>query len=328
MRASRLSWKESDTEEKVREIIDGALSAIPIPALRTAARVSLLDFYRRERRASAALTLSSAAVFLSLLKIGTRRGIPSPKALEVPLSRMSMRGAYETLTAYDGTIDFHNIATNNLRKYTEDYYRENIKPTLSRMEKEEALDPDAENYLGRRQSLLARAEREVRYKAHLDETSDLRARGVRLVLISAHANCSERCRPFQGRVFSLDGSEGVTEDGRYYEPLERATDIYTKNGKWKNGLFGFNCRHTMTEYKTGESAPRVSPKEEEREYRIDLRMRSMERTVRKWRAAAEMSLSAEEGKKARQKASAWAAKYRAYAATHGRAFQPSRLKIR
>lgn len=317
----------TDTEAEVRAIIDAALSSIPIPALRTAAGVSLLDFYRRERRVSSSLDFTTAAIFLSLLKIGARRGVSPPKATEPALSRISMRSAYETLTEYDGTIDFHNIATNNLRKYTEDYYRENIKPTLARLEKEEALDPDAENYLGRRQSLLARAEREVRYKAHIDETADFRSRGVRLVIISAHANCSERCRPFQGRVFSLDGTEGVTEDGRAYEPIERATDIYTSDGKWKNGLFGFNCRHYMTEYEPGKSYPKVSQKEEEKEYRVDLRMRAMEREVRAWQRKAEMSLSEEEIKKARQKAKEWTAKYRAYAARTGRSFQPSRLKI-
>ena len=46
---------------------------------------------------------------------------------------------------------------------------------------------------------------------------------TRLVICDTHSDCSERCSRWQGGIYSLDGTEGYTEDGKKYDPLEKAT---------------------------------------------------------------------------------------------------------
>ena len=110
-----------------------------------------------------------------------------------------------------------------LQKFSKDYMRENVKPALDRLATQQARDPDD---VSRRNTLRNRAETEVRYPSHLDSIEELKGQGVQLVICSTHADCSERCKPWQGRVYSLDGTSGTTDDGRSYVPLENATDIY------------------------------------------------------------------------------------------------------
>lgn len=98
--------------------------------------------------------------------------------------------------------------------------------------------------------------------------SDFKSNGVKLVIASAHADCSGRCSKWQGKVYSLDGSYGTTEDGREYQPLENATDVYytTKAGRtYKNGLLGFNCRHKLHEF-NGQQPQTISKEDRKKEY--------------------------------------------------------------
>lgn len=134
-----------------------------------------------------------------------------------------------------------------LSRYYSDVWRNQVKPVLDRLCDGVALDPN--DYSGRN-SLRNLAEMEVRYNDHLQSIEALKAAGERLVVCSAHADCSDRCAPWQGRVYSLDGTSGVI-DGHRYVPLEQATDIYytTKAGRvYKNGLLGLtagtNCTRT------------------------------------------------------------------------------------
>ena len=96
-----------------------------------------------------------------------------------------------------------------MRKFAEDYIRDNVRPVLDNLSKQQALDP---NDVEGRNSLRNLAEMEVRYNDHLQQIEDLKAAGHKLVIASTHADCSDRCRPWQGRVYSLDGTYGVTDD--------------------------------------------------------------------------------------------------------------------
>ena len=216
-----------------------------------------------------------------------------------------------------------------LQRFSQDYISKNVKPALTRLAEQEAKDPDD---ITGRNSLRNRAEMEVRYNANLNSISDLKARGVRLVIASAHADCSERCRPWQGKVYSLDGTNGITDDGRSFVPIETATDIFytTKVGKtYKNGLLGFNCRHYLVEYHKDFYFPKPNPIIEKREYEITEEQRRLEREVRKWRIKAVESkgLDDEEYKKARRKAIEWNKAYIEFSKANNRAYYPSRTKI-
>lgn len=216
-----------------------------------------------------------------------------------------------------------------LQKFSKDYMRENVKPALDRLIKQQPKDPDD---ITGRNTLRNRAEMEVRYQYHLDTIANFKAQGVNLVIASTHADCSERCRPWQGRVYSLDGTSGITDDGRKYVPLEQATDVYytTKEGKtYKNGLLGFNCRHFLVEYKKGYRFPNPDPEEERKQYAITVKQRQMEREVRKWRITRDMNKNIDREKylEARRKAIAANRAYEAFSKKHNRAFYPSRVDI-
>lgn len=216
-----------------------------------------------------------------------------------------------------------------LQEYARDYFNERVAPVLDRMASENALDPDD---VSGRNSLRNRAEMEVRYARHLDEIESLRAAGVKLVTSSVHADCSDRCYKWQGRVYSLDGTSGTTDDGKPYVPIETATDVYytTKAGKtYKNGLFGFNCRHYLVTYKSGMTIPHVSKAEQKREQQINTRQRELERRVREQRERALMynDIDRERYLKARERAIQANKQYIRFSQENGRAYYPSRVKL-
>lgn len=325
-------WSRQETDKKVFHIIQAALAQITIPALKNATFRSLSAFYTKQRQLAAQIPPRSLFLFLCLLKLG-ERNLPaekhSPYTAKISLST-ARRTITESIPDYilprDDSVDSLGLWA---RKYHVDYYKENMLPTFNRMASEEALDPDSEKYWEKRSTLRNRAEREVRYQGHVDQLNDFNARGVKLVIVSAHADCSERCWQWQGRVYSLDGTSGVTSDGRRYVPIENATDIWDKNHKWKNGLFGFNCRHYMVEYKDGYAFPMASRAKEEREYKVTQKQRYMERQVRHWRTEAEMAkgVNKERYEEARRKVKRYEGRYIEYSHKHNRPYYNTRTRI-
>lgn len=308
---------------RIDKIISEALKEIKIPALKEAAVRSLKKFYNRQyselqRSFGRLLPVLGAFLLLSGKRLNGDDIRPTPSEKKRAEEFLAENG-------YDGA----RLMGVPLQRYSQDYIKENVSPALERLALQEAKDPDD---ISGRNSLRNRAEMEVRYQGHLDSISELRGRGVKLVVASAHADCSERCRPWQGRVFSLDGTSGVTDDGRRYVPLTEATDVFytTKAGKrYKNGLLGFNCRHYLVEYRKGFRFPRPNPVAEKREYEITEEQRRLERQVRKWRIKAVESKGQdnEAYKKAKGKAVQWNNAYIAFSKAHRRAYYPSRIKI-
>ena len=327
-----------ELDKQITQIIKSALDRIRIPSLKEAARRSLLLFYQKQRLTVRTIPREALFLYLSLLKLGARGPIKKGTDEYEYTRRISTEAAKEAVRTMPrvSTVRLPSIPETEvieigqpLRKFADTYFKENIKPTFERMAAEEALDPDSEDYLGRIHTLRNRAEREVRYEGHTQMLDGFKARGIKLVIISSHADCSERCRPFQGNVYSLDGTSGVTPDGRRYEPIETATDVWTKDGKWKNGLFGFNCRHFAVEYKDGYKFPKVSEKTEKAQYDITLKQRALERHVREWRERALMLKGTGDPSYsvARKKAIEWNKRYQAYSRDHNRAFYKSRVQI-
>lgn len=330
-----LMYRQSKREldKKVLRIIQLCMASITIPALQNAAYRSLVAFYNRQRQLAAQIPPKRLFLFLCLLKLtewNKRQEDRSPYTADISLTEARKTVAEEWGGDMPERSDEIMNLGSPLQKYHRDYYRENILPTFNKMASEEALDPDSEKYWGKRSTLRNRAEREVRYQGHIDNRAELEARGVKLVIVSAHADCSpDRCRPWQGRVYSLDGTSGTTSDGRKYVPLEEATDIWTSDGKWKNGLFGFNCRHYMVEYKDGYRFPKVTLKTEEEQYKITTKQRYMERQVREWRTRATMSkgVNAKEYNRAIEKARFYNERYIKYSHKNNRPYYDTRTKI-
>lgn len=213
--------------------------------------------------------------------------------------------------------------------YAKDYMRK-VNAVYTRLAKDDALDPDD---ISGRNSMRNRAEMEVRNDFHQDEIQSLKDKGAKLVVCSTHADCSDRCFKWQGRVYSLDGTSGKTADGHAYVPLETATDVYytTKAGKtYKNGLLGFNCRHRLYEYVPGMGIPKVSKAEQKKENKINTKQREMERNIREWRMREELNKAAgntQATAEAQKKAAEAYARYKKFSLENGRAYYPDRVNI-
>ena len=319
--------RKTAIDRKVYAIIREAMAQIKMPDLRRASEVSLLEFYNRqyrELRRSFSWQLSMVAA-LALLNGHRTDGTP------VKATTREQSAAWRTVEAagYSGA----RVMGVPMQRFSQDYIRENVQPALDRLAKQYPYDPDSGlTPQEHRNSLRNRAEFEVRGQAQQDSIDGFRARGVRLVICSTHADCSKRCAPWQGRVYSLDGTSGKTDDGRAYVPLENATEIYdiTKAGKrWRNGLLGFNCRHFLVEYKTGYYFPEPNAAEEKKEYMITETQRRLERNVRDWRTVAVENKGVNHDRyvEARAKAIEWNKRYIEYSQKNNRAYYPSRTKI-
>ncbi len=98
------------------------------------------------------------------------------------------------------------------------------------------------------------------------------ASGNKLVLVSSHADCSILCQPYQGRLYSLDGTSGIASDGRSY------TSLLDALGPTK--LMHRYCKHTFLPYKPNVAAPVFSKEEMDAEAEITAMQRGMERKGR------------------------------------------------
>lgn len=104
---------------------------------------------------------------------------------------------------------------------------------------------------------------------------------IQLIEVSSHMGARPLCATYQGRIFSRDGSKGVTVDGTggkiYYTPLSE-----TSYGQ-PAGLFGINCGHVQYPFVPGINFQRYFPypkEENNRRYMQFQQQRAMERGIR------------------------------------------------
>lgn len=302
----------------VQKIIRKALGQIKLPALREAAYRSLNAFAERQYNTYLRAFGSSSVYLLAVIDLARRE----PNTPEFERAASVVR-EFEPLT-YETSA--RGVP---LQEYSQDYFERRVVPAFDEILRQKALDPDD---ISGSNSLRNRAEMEVRYNAHLEQIDELRASGTKLVTSSVHADCSDRCYPWQGRVYSLDGTSGTTEDGKPFVPLEKATDIWveTKAHKWyKNGLLGFNCRHYLMPYKSGMVIPHISKETQQKERAINTKQRELERRVRDWKEQALIfkNIDRELYLNARRRAIKANKEYIQFSKDNGRAYYPSRTKL-
>lgn len=185
------------------------------------------------------------------------------------------------------------------------------------------------------------AEMNVRFNVYKENKQAFLNRGVSLVYVRPHSNCSKRCQPYQGKLYSLDGTSGFI-DGRKYIPIEEVADnqTYVSNNTGKTyycGLFSYNCRHTMEEYKRGMQFERIPDDVIERQRRVEMHQREMERNYRSLREKSELYyiLYHRSGNKdvqsiarsASVKAATLRKEYITYSKKHNVPYYPTRLQI-
>lgn len=258
------------TNKKIMRLINETVNALETESLKSTTKTALMTFASRiylqwlniygnqEQSATALLLLA-------------KKGIKAPVEIRAKLNELPKEFRF----------DFNRAVPNDM--YNLDYEKEIIKRVNN------ALLTNAKDDYSSRYSLRAHIEREVRAEWQQKQIDDVKAKGVDLVWIDTHANCSERCQAFQGKLYSISGGSG-TIDGIKYQSLAVATDRYytTKAGKtYKNGtLSGFNCRHKIKPYTKG-SRPNYIPSEViDKQRELDLKQREYERTIRKYESLA------------------------------------------
>lgn len=245
----------------------------------------------------------------------------------------AMMGSLDKLDASkipDVTVG-SNIAFTSGTPYIEDYYK-NVRVATDKLTKQVFQEPD----IGKGAlSVRSMVEKELRGEFHKEQLESLKAKGVKLVWVSTHADCSERCEPWQGKLYSLDGTSGnVGGNGsQSFIPIEKATEVYTrsKNGRaYKNGLFGYNCRHRMVIYEENSQPPMdYTSKEMKQERDISSKQRGMERLIYKNRLQAELYRGIDKDKQRfySEKAKQWQETYNKYSEANNHAAYPSRYSI-
>ena len=196
----------------------------------------------------------------------------------------------------------------------------------------ELAESEAKDSYSDRVSLRNIAEMKERWDKKQSEIQELVDDGTDLVWIDNHANCSERCQKWQGKLYSISGRSG-TIDGIPFQPLANATDIYTqtKAGKvYKNGcISGFNCRHRLTKYSKGNKPIEVSAETIERARTINDTQRAYEREIRDNKALA-IGLKDVDPQQAKEyvlQARKLTQEYEEYSKKNEVAFYPSRCRV-
>lgn len=215
--------------------------------------------------------------------------------------------------------------------YVQNYY-DNVMKAVNNLVDDYVKEPPTPGKKKSAIALRSMVEMAIRSEFHNDQLNEMRARGVKLARVSSHADCSSRCEPYQNHIYSLDKTSGSVS-GERFVPIEKATDVFsiTRNGrKWKNGLFGFNCRHRLIEYHEGDKESIDYTHEEMvKEREISAKQREMERTVYKLRQESILhrTENPELARKLNVKATRIYKQYQAYSRTNDRAFYPQRCQV-
>lgn len=129
------------------------------------------------------------------------------------------------------------------------------------------------------------SEMNVRFQAYKAQKQKLISDGVKLVYVPPHSNCSKRCQPYQGKVYSLTGQREQYDRGTAI-PIEDVAENVTVQGKrdpsrtYYAGLFSYNCRHRMRPYHDGQFLEVIPKDVIESTRKIEQRQREMEREIR------------------------------------------------
>ena len=302
-----LGWSWATINSRLGKILEDA-DEIEIEELKERAKSSLLIFatvaYRQLLNSLKGVDIN---IYQSVARYDKSPTQANQKTLTADLSG---RGAW--------TIE------QPLQEFSQDYMKK-VRSAFSDLAKSSAKDDYSSNV-----SLRNISEMSVRWERKQAEQSRLEEEGEDLVWISAHANCSKRCQPYQGKLYSMSGRSGKI-DGHAFRPLSVATDVEytTKSGKtYKNGcISGYNCRHYLIPYRKGNNPIEVPADVVAKQREINTTQRAMERKVRDLRDLAVTLPDKTDRAKARKSAVKAYAEYKDYCRKNEVAYYPSRVAI-
>ncbi|MER7145991.1 phage minor capsid protein [Streptomyces xanthochromogenes] len=148
----------------------------------------------------------------------------------------------------------------------------------------------------------------------------LRAAGLDLVIVSNAPHECPLCKPFEGRVLSLDGPDGSrtveVEHATVDDELVRVDILGSVDEARRRGFQHPNCRHSLSAYLPGVTRAPVEHSEDPNGYKASQRQRAIERGIRKWKNRAASAVTPEGKRAAETRVRQWQAKQREHLRQH------------
>jgi hypothetical protein len=151
-------------------------------------------------------------------------------------------------------------------------------------------------------------------------TDRLRAAGLDLVIVSNAPQECPVCRPYEGKVLSIDGPgephevdvEHALDDGR----TVRVHVAGSLNAARARGFQHPNCRHSVAAYLAGVTRAPEDASEDPDGYEATQKQRAIERGIRKWKNRAASATTPEAKRAAEARVRAWQGRMRGHLADH------------
>lgn len=148
----------------------------------------------------------------------------------------------------------------------------------------------------------------------------LRASGLDLVIVSNAPHECPLCKPFEGKVLSLDGPDGArtveVEHSTVDDELVRVDILGSVDEARRRGFQHPNCRHSLSAYLPGITRAPVKHSEDPSGYEASQRQRAIERGIRKWKNRATSSVTPEGKRAAEARIRQWQATQREHLRQH------------
>lgn len=221
-----------------------------------------------------------------------------------------------TITANGKDMAMDQVQVTNLRELMTIYdegaagryvdYVGQIKDSLVDIQNEIANGTlSAIDSLGRKKSIRNMAEIKTRYDLINEDLTKLKEKGTRFVIATAHANASERCSWWQGKIFVIDIDIATREMGQYKgkpTPTKKGTidgkPYYSLKEACENGFLSFNCQHRVIAYYKGVKVPKYNLVEVKKRRDITSKQRYLENKIRKAKTRQALAVSPKERKEA------------------------------
>ena len=174
-------------------------------------------------------------------------------------------------------------------------------------------------------SLRNSAEIKVRYEVINEDLQKLKDKGTKFVISSAHANASERCQWWQGKIFELDIDIATREMGQYGGTKPQQTikgyidgkPYYSLKEACENGFLSFNCQHRLIAYYKGIHIQQYDLVKVEKRRNISQTQRGMERQIRDLRTRLVLATDEQEEKVLRKRIKSQKEKYAKFCESNG-----------
>ena len=178
--------------------------------------------------------------------------------------------------------------------------------------------------------MAVRTETQARALAAGD--ASIRAAGLDLVIVSDSPRECPLCRPFEGKVLSLNGgigeqSHAVTRSNEFGARPVRVSVHSSLQAARAAGFQHPNCTHSYSAFIPGVTK-RDRPKANPEGYEAKQRQRAMERKIREWKRAEALALDPARQKEARAKVREWQAQLRTYVEANNLKRLPGRESIK